>query len=201
MKTDVHETEIAMFRKTLGSFVDIPDAEWEKTRERLTALHIPKGGFFVRAGERPDRLAFIASGMFRVFFITDKGDEKTLVFRDAGRIISGLSPFLATKESWFSIEALEDSDLLCIRLDGEIWEGQSDCWKTVYAKYMELLFFEKENREREFLSDDAETRYLSFRKRYPDLEHRVPQYTIASYLGITPVALSRIRKSIKDREN
>jgi CRP-like cAMP-binding protein len=194
----MNEAWLSRFRQTLEAFTPIPDAEWAKTLERIYAVHIPKGGHFVRAGERPDRLAFIAEGMFRVFFVTDKGDERTLVFRDSGRIISGLSPFLATKESWFSIEALESSNLLCVKLDGAIWEGQSDCWKTVYAKYMELLFIEKESREREFLSDDAETRYRAFSERYPGLERRVPQYIIASYLGITPVALSRIRKNMKD---
>jgi len=194
------KTGLTMFRKTLESFTAIPDAEWDNIASRLYTLHVPKGACFVRAGDRPDRLAFIVSGLFRVYFVTEGGDERTLVFRDAGRIISGLSPFLGAKESWFSIESLEKAELLCIRLNGQIWEGQSECWKTVYAKYMEMLFVEKENREREFLADDATSRYASFRSRYPSLERRVPQHIIASYLGITPVALSRIRKNLKNAE-
>lgn len=191
------EAWLAMFRQTLETFTAIPDGEWNAAVAKIYPLRIPKGGSFVRAGERPDRLAFIVNGLFRVFFDTENGDERTIVFRDERRIISGLSPFLATKESWFGIEALEDSDLLCVRLDGPIWEGQSDCWKTVYAKYIEMLFVEKESREREFLSDDATTRYRSFLRRYPAIAGRVPQHIIASYLGITPVALSRIRNKMK----
>jgi len=67
------------------------------------------------------------------------------------------------------------------------------CWQEVAARYAEMLFAEKERREREFLSDDAATRYRTFLADSPDLESRLPQYFIASYLGITPVALSRIR--------
>jgi CRP-like cAMP-binding protein len=59
------------------------------------------------------------------------------------------------------------------------------------------LFIEKEKREREFLSEDATARYLSFKQNNPGLEEKVSQYHVASYLGITPVALSRIRKNLK----
>lgn len=197
MKDGLKSEWIENLHDTLGSFADIPAKEWERALPGFDCARIPKDGFFVRAGDVPERLAFIAKGLFRVVFVSEKGDEKTLVFREEGRLISAFSPFLAKKPSWFSIQALEDSDLVLIGIDGTDWTREADCWKTIYAKYMEMLFVEKEEREREFLSEDAETRYRNFKKRYPLFEERIPQYCIASYLGITPVALSRIRSSMK----
>ena len=197
MKDALKNEWIENLRMTLNAFSPVPDDEWERALPGLSYSRIPKDGYFVRAGDVPQRLAFIAKGLFRVVFVSEKGDEKTLVFREEGRLISAFSPFLASKPSWFSIQALEDSDLVLIGIENTDWTREADCWKTIYAKYMEMLFVEKEEREREFLSEDAETRYRNFRKRYPLFEERIPQYCIASYLGITPVALSRIRSSMK----
>ncbi|HOT63308.1 MAG TPA: Crp/Fnr family transcriptional regulator [Treponemataceae bacterium] len=188
------------FRSTLERFAPVPDGDWTAAIPRLAHVTIPKGGYFLREGDVPGKLAFIAAGLFRVYFITDRGDERVMAFREEGRLISGFSPFPAERRPRFSIQALEDSELLQTPLDPEAVRGSADCWRQVYVKYMELLFLEKEERERQFLSDDAESRYRAFLKRHPGLEARVPQYEIASYLGITPVALSRIRKGMQAKQ-
>jgi len=70
-------------------------------------------------------------------------------------------------------------------------------WERIGRIKAERLAIQKEFREKEFLLDTAETRYRRFLKEFPDLTDRIPQYYIASYLGITDVALSRIRKKMK----
>lgn len=187
---------LARLRATLERFARIPAGEWEAIQSRLTRTTVAKGGYFLREGDVPGKLAFVASGLFRVYFVTERGDERVMAFREEGRLISGFSPFPGQRTPRFSIQALEDSELLQIDLDPATLLGPADCWKEVYTKYMEMLFLEKEERERQFLSDDAETRYRAFRARYPGLEERVPQYEVASFLGITPVALSRIRQGM-----
>jgi CRP-like cAMP-binding protein len=189
----------ALLRRTLSALADVPDAEWESALARFRQVRVPEGGFFYRPGERPDRLGFVASGLFRVFFTTESGEERILVFREEGRLLSGFTASLSSGESWYGIQALEDSVLLCVDVEAPSLMGSAECWRGVYSRYMEMLFEEKGRREREFLSDDAGTRYRNFLERYPGLEGRVAQYHIASYLGITPVALSRIRKSMKSR--
>lgn len=192
------EKWVHQFKCTMNSFADVPEMEWNAMSAQLKHMQIGKNGYFVRSGDVCDKLAFIASGVFRVFFITESGEEKTLVFREEGRMLSAFSPFLTNKKSWFNIQALEDADLLYLKIDDEtIGFNKEECWQTIYSKYVEMLFVEKENREREFLSDDAETRYGNFLAKFPGLENRINQYHIASYLGITPVALSRIRKNRK----
>lgn len=192
---------LARLRGTLAQFADIPGDEWNALKNRLARVTIPKGGHFLRAGDVPDKLSFVASGLFRVYFVTERGDERVMAFREEGRLISGFSPFPGQRTPNFGIQALEDSVLLQIVLDPSAILGSADCWKEIYAKYMEMLFLEKEERERQFLSEDAETRYRAFRASHPGLEERVPQYEIASYLGITPVALSRIRQGMRQDDD
>nr|WP_281389062.1 Crp/Fnr family transcriptional regulator [Spirochaeta isovalerica] len=154
-----------------------------------------KGEFLIREGDMPDKVAFIASGMFRAFYTTDEGDEKTIVFRGTGRPLSAYSSHLENKEAKFSIEALEESSLLYLSIQNfEKLLSANPFWKEVTALYYMNLFIEKEKRERELMSDDAETRYNNFLREYPGLIDRINHYHIASYLGITNVTLSRIRR-------
>jgi CRP-like cAMP-binding protein len=192
---------LASMRATLGSFAEIPDEEWEKAILHLRHLHLKKNEYFIRAGSVPDKMAYIVFGIFRVFFVTESGGEKVLVIRAEGRMLSAFSAILEHTDSWYDIQALEDSDLLYMPLDQYTKGLQGHpCWQAINAKYTQMLFVEKERRESEFLSDNAETRYKKFRERFPGVEDRIRHYHIASYLGMTPVALSRIRKKLRKNE-
>jgi CRP-like cAMP-binding protein len=95
----------------------------------------------------------------------------------------------------FSIQALEECHLLICDLHNVInMFDRHGCWERLGGILAEQLYIKKEAREAEFLLDDAETRYHNFQKVYPGLEGRLTQYHVASYLGISPVALSRIRR-------
>lgn len=115
-----------------------------------------------------------------------------------GSFISSYSALVEDRESYFGIQALEDSELTVIPYAPwrELYES-NPLWAQFLVPHIERAFIVKEERERELLLDDAESRYISFRRRYPGLEQRVKQYLIASYLGITPVALSRIRRKMR----
>jgi len=192
---------LAIMRTALNSFAEIPDDEWARVISNLRHMHLKKNEYFVLAGSTPDKMACIVSGVFRVFYNTSSGEEKVLAIRDEGRMLSAFSAILEHTSSWYDIQALEESDLLYISLEqyARELEGHA-CWQLINARYAQMLFVEKERRESEFLSDDAETRYKKFRERFPGMEARIRQYQIASYLGITPVALSRIRKKLRENE-
>ena len=198
MMKNIEQKWLDMVYSVLSNFAEIPPEEWEKGISKGRYLHLKKNEYFVKEGSIPDKMAFIVSGIFRVFYITEAGEEKILVFRAEGRLLSAFSAFLENQSSWFNIQALEDADLLYIGLDDyKKFLSSNNCWQIISAKYMEMIFIEKEKREREFLSDDAETRYRNFIIKYPNIENRIHQYHVASYLGITPVTLSRIRNKIK----
>ena len=176
------------------SDMDIPSDEYLKFRDMLSGLSLDKGEHLVKEGGTPHKIAFIVSGIFRAYYLTEAGDEKTIVFREKGKPLSAYSSFLRKEPAKFSIQALEKSLLLFITIkDFEVLLSQDPSWKLNIGQYYMNLFIEKEKRERELMSDDAETRYLRFLKDYPGLDERVNHYHIASYLGISNVTLSRIR--------
>ena len=198
MSTGMDDSWSTKLRQELVGYGAIPDKEWNKLMKIVKLVRLKKCQHFIRIGDVPDKLGFISSGIFRIFFITEQGDEKILAFRRENQLLSAFSQFLQGNPSWCGIQALTESLLLCINLK-EYNQLLSDhsCWNILGRKYLENLFIEKEKREREFLSEDATARYLSFKQNNPGLEEKISQYHVASYLGITPVALSRIRKNLK----
>ena len=192
------ESRASFVLSVLEEYADIPEEEWRKIAGRLESLSLEKNDFFVRQGDMPDRMGVIFDGIFRVFCITESGDEKILAFRMKRQFLSAYSPFVENRESWYSIQALTDAELIYLSLDDikKLSVGHP-CWEKVVKEYMVRLFIEKEDRERSFLIEDAHTRYVRFRESYPELERILPQYYIASYLGISPVSLSRIRGKMK----
>ncbi len=185
------------FINTFKSIVDIPAGEEEKILGIVSPRTISKGEYFISAGEIPRKFAFSVSGLFRYFYTDEKGNEFTKGFFPENSFISAYSAMIQKRGSHFTIEALEDATLLVIRYDQ--WQALLQghvCWKAVLIAMLEKAFCKKESRERELLLYDAATRYQLFLESYPGLDHRIKQHYIASYLGITPVALSRVRKKM-----
>ncbi|WP_053228031.1 Crp/Fnr family transcriptional regulator [Spirochaeta cellobiosiphila] len=166
-KYDISENNLQSwllsFYQMLNQLAVLP---YEKVKTGLSILkyqRINSGEHFVHIDTTPDKLAFIANGLFRVYYISDDGSEKILVFRGKGSMLSAFSAFLENRKSWFGIQALETSDLIYITFNDYQKQIQSDSyWQIVNSRYIELLFVEKEKRERELLSDNAETRYKHF---------------------------------------
>jgi CRP-like cAMP-binding protein len=181
----------------LTKHTSIPESEWSKLMPMISVKKYKKNDFFIREGDIPETLAFIVLGIFRAFYISEKAEERVLVFRAENKFLTAFSSFLENTPSGLSLQALEDSLLLSIPLREYkgLLEGHS-CWHIVTSKLTQQIFIEKEKREKEFLSDDAETRYLNFVRKYSGIESRINQYHIASYLGISPVTLSRIKSNL-----
>jgi CRP-like cAMP-binding protein len=153
--------------------------------------------FFLRIDETPKCIAFVVSGLFRYVYINEKGDEFTKGIIAENSFLSSYSAMITSRSSYFAIEALEDSKILEISwkdfkslMDGDIF------WIKFLLKFVEKGFMKKENRERDLLLLDAETRYKNFLSEYPGMNQRIKQGIIASYLGIKPETLSRIRRKI-----
>lgn len=153
--------------------------------------------YYIRAGETPKKFGFVISGLFRYFYISDRGYEFTKGIIIEHNFISSYSAMKSNLPSHFFIEALEKSEVLTIPYNK--WQQllKTDVyWMNLLLRFVEKGFAIKEKRERDLLLLNAETRYLNFLKEYPDMEDRISQVIIASYLGIQPESLSRIRKNI-----
>lgn len=186
-----------MLYQTLSQLADIPSEEWEGFLNIFSEIHLKKNEHFIKVGEKPKRIGFILSGVVRFYYITEEGTEFNKSFCAENDFVASYSGLLQDKESRYSIQALEDTTLLVANYEDykQLLEHHI-CWNIVSRRLAETLFIKKEKRESEFLLDDAETRYLQFLKEYPSLEKRIKNYHIASYLGITPVAMSRIRAKL-----
>ncbi|HYF70321.1 MAG TPA: Crp/Fnr family transcriptional regulator [Ohtaekwangia sp.] len=153
--------------------------------------------FFIRAGQIPKKFGIVQTGLFRYYYLTDDGKEFTKVFMPEHNVISAYSAMIAASPACYNIEAIEPSTV--IEIDYDHWQKLRQCdskWDRLLIFLLEKGYSIKEKREREFLLLDAESRYRIFLQEHADLDKRLKQHMIASYLGITPIALSRIRKDI-----
>lgn len=192
----LQQSSLDYFHEYLSGYGITPE-DWERIAPRIYELDFKKGEFLEREGDIPDKVAFIVSGTCRYFCLSGSCDEKTIVFRGRGTFVSSFTSHLENKRSKLAIQAIEDTNLLYITIkDYEYLLQNSEFWRYFAWKQGMEVIIEKETREIEILAHDAETKYKRFRKQFPGLENRINHYHIASYLGISNVTLSRIRKRL-----
>ncbi|WP_159881489.1 Crp/Fnr family transcriptional regulator [Paenibacillus puerhi] len=177
--------------------VQIPPEEWEYFRALTSRRAIAKGSHFIQAGEEADSIGFCVGGLFRLYYTTPDGVEFNKSFCTKNDFVTSYSSLLQEVPSYFSIQALADSELIAFRYrELQALYDRHVCWERLGRIIAEHMFMNKETRERELLLLSAEDRYRLFQQRFGHLSHLIPQYHIASYLGITAVALSRIRRRL-----
>lgn len=154
------------------------------------ASTIKKGEMLQMAGDKPMKAYHVKKGLLRSYIIDEKGKEHIFMFAPEGWIVGDMDAASQNAPSKLFIDALEDTELVIIeqRLDDfTLEELQNNVMKIIRRAGV------LQNRVLMLMSSSAEERYQHFIDVYPQLLNRVPQKMIASYLGITPQALSRIR--------
>lgn len=156
-----------------------------------------KGAFLLSEGETCSHFFFVEKGLLRYYSIDSKGKEHILQFASENWFVSDRESVFFNKPSQYYIQALEDSEVILIDED---FINQLSKENISFVEFNNhLLHNHIKNLQRritQLLSATAEERYLDFIKLYPDILLRVPQWMVASYLGITPESLSRIRKDL-----
>ncbi|POY37193.1 CarD family transcriptional regulator [Solitalea longa] len=155
-----------------------------------------KKEYLLRAGEREKYMRWVISGATRMFY-EEAGNEVDVLFTFENDFITACASLLSDEVSAYSIQALEDVQLIYIRKDDlqHLYDISKNA-ERLGRLTMEELFLAREERERSLRCDEAAQRYLNLLKHAPELIQRVPQKYIASFLGITPESLSRIRKTL-----
>lgn len=161
-------------------------------------ITLKKNDILIRIGDKSNYIFFVVSGILRDYYIDDDGNDITRFFSYEGGICNGES-LISNEPSAVCTEALEDCVLLrCMVSDlNKIIASGSEAAKA-YIWLLENSLAYKIRRENSFLIKSATERYIDFKRDNPNLEKRVNQKYIASYLGITPVSLSRIRRALKE---
>jgi CRP-like cAMP-binding protein len=177
--------------------LSIPDNEWEYLSQRLFERTFERNEYVARAGDLVDNFYFIVEGLLRFFYSTETGKEFNKYFAMENGFAGSFHSLVLHQPCGFYIQAMERTETLVLpnQLLNELYERHA-CWERVGRKMAENLAIMKEAREKELLLDSLEVRYRRFLTEYPGLADRIPQYHIASFLGVTDVALSRLRKRI-----
>ncbi len=181
-------------RKFYEKFIPLTEEEWNLLGPKFRIKHIRKGEKFQEAGDICNDVTYCNYGLLKAFHIKD-GKEYIESFFSQDEYMSDYCSFLLRQPSMIYIEALEDCELVLLDYDTiqQLYNKVSNLQK--FGRLMaEFLFTQISLRNNSLLFETPEERYVKFSKNRPDLLQRVPQYMIASYLGVTPEALSRIRK-------
>lgn len=181
---------------TLKSLIRISIDEEAILTGLFKRITLKSGEYFLEEGKLCRYVGFIEEGLVR-YHMNDSGIEKTLYFGKEGEFVSNYQSFLPREVSDTSIQAIEDTTLRVItyadlqQLYLKISEGEK-----LGRLAIENVFVSSLKQLKSFYKDAPAERYQQFLQSYPDLAQRVPQYYIASYVGIKPQSLSRIRKRL-----
>lgn len=167
-----------------------------KSRSKL--LELKKEEYFSEAGKIARQVAFVDSGILRVCYYNNKGEEITRYFIDENNFAVDLNSFTSQIPSSEYVQAITDCRLFVF--SAEALKDLSITiigWNSIVNQITAKSFIEKVNRISPMLAEDAKSRYINFLEKFPQLANRIPLSLLASYLGITQSSLSRIRKNIR----
>lgn len=183
----------------LSSFGFLSPTDIRQLVDCFSLKQLNKNDFFSREGERCTEVAFIRTGIFRSFYLSDQGDDITYCFRFPNEMMAAYSSFITGQPSVESLQAITTAEVLVTRkqkLD-QLFADNPD-WIKVLKVIAEQQYLELEKRMFQFQKERAPQRYERLLKEQPDYIRQIPLQYLASYLGITQRHLSRIRKSVKN---
>ena len=177
--------------------VSLSNGDKSSIKTFFTSKKIRKKQYLLQEGDICRHLVFVTDGLLRTYNIDDKGNEHMNIFGWKGWWLSDFNSFLSGDAAVFNIDAIEDSEILMITLSN--YEALTLA-VPIMDRYFRILYqnslVTKERRLMSSITHSAEERYLQLRDSNPQIIERLPQNLIASYLGIAPETLSRIRKRI-----
>jgi len=181
----------------LAKVFEVPAERLSLCSVQYETKKVSKGELLLQYGEVCRNTFFVEKGLLRMFSIDKNGKEHIIQFAPENWLIGDRSSLYFSEKSNYYIEAVEDSEVSVLQRDFfnnllEEFPNSIEKNDLVLQKHVKSL----QDRINSLLGETAEERYLKFIKMYPDLLLRVPQWMVASYLGITPESLSRVRKEL-----
>lgn len=182
--------------QTIRSFITLSQAEEEQVRSLFREKQLLKGDYFVQEGGVCRYVGFIRQGLVR-YFINKDGQELTGEFGKEGDFVCNYASFLDQSVSDENIQCLEDTSLLVISFDDlQLFYNTVTEGNKFGRLIAETIFVQAKRKIASLYCDPPDVRYLQFTRLYPDIQQRIPQYYISSYVGVQPPSLSRIRKRL-----
>ena len=172
------------------------EEDWNVLQEKFRVQHLKKGELLTRNGDICRQVSFINKGLLRMFYLVD-GKEICTGFAPEGEYLAQYDSFLTRQPSAGNIDALEDCELINLSYeDMQALYKSNTVFEIFGRKIAEMLFIMISSQTNSLLTLTPEERYQNIILHQPYIIQRVPQYMIASYIGITPEHLSRLRKKM-----
>ena len=190
-------TDLGYWRATLARLGALTDADLAAVLPQVRVRTLAIGEAFLRSGGPATSVALIRTGLVREAFLLGDGRERVRAFGIAGDFAGSLSDLLRGGPARCEVIACAPTRVLTLP-----WAvvaaaaAKRPAWRALLGVVTERLYLAKAEREYELLALDALTRYQRFRARLPHVEEQVAQRHVASYLGITPEHLSRLRRRL-----
>ncbi len=191
------ELDTPLFLEELQKRIAIPEGQYEQFLQLWEPKTFKRNEFILQAGEIPKFSIFVLKGCLRQYVVNEKGEESIVYFAEERHWIGDLPAMRSKEVSNFNFQAIEDCELLTI--SAENWEQafvQFPWWTIAHLTGYQKWAAKMQQQMADLNTKTGEARYLTLLKEKPNLFQRVPQHYIASYLGISPETLSRIRKKI-----
>jgi len=183
--------------KYFDTFLKITPESKATIAAHLEYEAVKKGDFLWKAGQRCSSLFFISSGITRLFFYTEEGEESTVHFISENKFITDLESLRIQMPSSVSCVAAIDCNVIILKsqilkkFDDEVYE-----WHELIRKITEKTLFDKVKVRDTLFRKEAKERYISFLELFPTIANNVPANQVASYLGISQFTLSHLKKEI-----
>jgi CRP-like cAMP-binding protein len=183
-------------REYFERIVPLSDRDWQIFSSKLTRHEFPKKAVILKVGQRENYLSFMETGIVS-YYIPKNENDVTFTFAFADSFISAYDSFLTQRPSHYQIQALTDTILWRLTYDDlQAIYKETAVGNIIGRHASEAIFLSKSKRELSLLNDTAEQRYLNLFTEQPHLIRQIPLKYIASYIGVTPQGLSRIRRRI-----
>ncbi len=182
-------------KQVMQQMISISDEEIDSFLSRTIVKKFKKNAILSRPNDIPNEVYFISKGLLRVFVTDSAGVEHTVHFALENQFVSDYSNFMQKKPSFYTLQAIEETDVVVLTGSAIEWgynhlkEGQK-----MGRLIAEFYFVYQDNRIKNMYVRTPKQRYDSITDVFPNIHNRVPQHMIASYLGIPPVHLSRLKK-------
>ncbi|NEP84847.1 MAG: Crp/Fnr family transcriptional regulator [Okeania sp. SIO3B3] len=181
----------------VAPWADLTDAQWTQLAAIFRHRTAAKKDYLLVPGDMVHELVFVCHGLLRFYYLSADGTESNKAFIAENTFAGPLGAFTLNLPVMYGVQALEDTSLLVATYtDFAGLFDEHPAFDRLGRRLAEWLLARKELRARSLLQQQASERYLDFVSQHRGLVQRVPQYHIASYLGITEVSLSRLRRAL-----
>lgn len=186
-----------LFFKSFNNRIALTPKEEEIIKPYLMPKKLRKRQYLLQDGDICKFIAFVEKGALREYSVDEKGNEHIIQFALEGWTISDLYSFLTGEPSTYNIDAIEDSELILISKSAhEELLLKVPKYETYTRLQITGAYIAMQKRLTSIIGSTIEERFTNFTALYPDIVQRVPQHMIASYMGLQPETLSRIRRKI-----